>query len=459
MDERIREENIMGVMPVGKLLLNMGLPIMVSMLVQALYNVVDSIFVSRIDEYALTAVSMAFPMQNLMISFAVGFGVGMNALLSRALGAGDRERANCAARNGLLLQGLSYLIFLILGLTAPEAYMRAQTGNEAIIAYGVRYLRIVLIFSFGIFGEISFERLLQATGRARLSMYTQLSGAIFNIVFDPILIFGLLGFPKLGIEGAAWATVGGQAFGAAVGLVLNAKKNPDISVSPRGFRPDAGLIGEMCAVSIPSIVMASIASVMTFVMNILLQGFSSTAVAVFGVYFKLQSFVMMPVFGMNNALVPIVAFNYGARAPQRIRAAIKYAMLYASILLLAGFILLQSLPDELMLLFDAKEYMLSIGVPALRIISLHYLIAGISIVCSATFQAFGRGMYSLLISCLRQLGALVPAAWLLSLTGRLELIWLAFPIAECVSVAVCLPLLKKLLRESGMQQNEKASEE
>lgn len=450
MEERIEKENIMGCMPVWKLLLNMGLPMMISMLVQALYNVVDSMFVARISEHALTAVSMAFPMQNLMISFAVGFGVGINALLSRALGSGDREKASRAAKNGMFLQFLSYLIFLILGLTVTEIYMRAQTDIEEIIQYGIEYLRIVLIFSFGIFGEITFERLMQATGRAKYAMYTQLAGALFNIIFDPILIFGLLGFPKLGIAGAAWATVGGQCFGAVVGMLLNAKKNPDISVDMRAFKPDGEMIGEMCRVSIPSIVMSSISSVMTFIMDIILHGFSSTAVAVFGVYFKLQSFVIMPVLGLNNAIVPTIAFNYGAKKPERIREAIKYGMIYASILLLLGFVLLQSIPDKLLLLFDAKEYMLSIGVPALRIISLHYLIAGICITCSATCQAFGYGVYSLIISCMRQLVALVPAAYLLSLTGQLNYIWFSFPIAECVSISVCLPMLKRVLKKTGM---------
>lgn len=448
-DKRL-QENIMGVMPVKRLLLHMGVPIMISMLVQALYNVVDSIFVSRISENALTAVSMAFPMQNLLISFSVGFGVGINALVSRALGAGDGKRANIAARNGLFLQAISYLIFLILGLSAVELYMRAQTNVEEIVQYGIEYLRIVLIFSFGLFAEISFERFLQSTGRAKYAMITQLCGAVFNIVFDPILIYGLLGFPALGIAGAAWATVGGQIFGALAGLYLCVKKNPELSISLKGFRPDGAMIGEMCRISIPSIVMTSVTSVMTFGMDIILHGFSSTAVAVFGVYYKLQSFAFMPVFGLNNALVPTIAFNYGAKKPERIHEAVKYGMLYASAIMFAGLLLLQLFPKELLLLFDAQDYMLSIGIPALRIISVHYLLAGVCIVCSASCQAFGYGVYSLIISCVRQLAALLPAAWLLSLTGRLNLIWLSFPIAECVSIALCLPLLRLVLKKTGM---------
>lgn len=449
MENRLTE-NKMGVMPMGRLLLDMGVPIMISMLVQALYNVVDGMFVSRISEHAFTAISVAFPMQNLLIAFAVGLGVGMNALLSRALGAGDPETVRAAALNGLMLQGLSYLLFLVVGLTLVEPYMRAQTDVEEIVQYGIVYLRIVLIFSVGIFGEISFERLLQSTGRARYSMYTQLSGAIFNIVFDPILIFGLLGFPKLGIAGAAYATVGGQIFGALIGLFLCLKKNPEVPLSFHGFKPSKLILGELLKISIPSIVMSSVSSVMTFGMHIILNGFSSTAVAVFGAYFKLQSFVIMPVIGLTNAIVPIIAFNYGANKPERIHSAIKFGMLYASILTISGFILLQTIPHKLLLIFDAKEYMMQIGIPALRIISTHYLIAGVCITISCVCQAFGYSVYSLFISCLRQLVALLPAAYLLSLTGRLDLIWLSFPIAEVVSISVSLPMLKRVLRKTGM---------
>ena len=449
MENRLTE-NKMGVMPMWRLMLDMGVPIMISMLVQALYNVVDGMFVSRISEHAFTAISVAFPMQNLPIAFAVGLGVGMNALLSRALGAGDPEKVRAAALNGLMLEALSYLLFLAVGLTLVEPYMRAQTDVEEIVQYGIEYLRIVLIFSVGIFGEISFERLLQATGRARYSMYTQLSGAIFNIVFDPILIFGLLGFPKLGIAGAAYATVGGQIFGALIGLCLCLKKNPEVPLSLRGFKPNKLILSELLKISVPSIVMSSVSSVMTFGMDIILNGFSSTAVAVFGAYFKLQSFVIMPVIGLTNAIVPIIAFNYGANKPERIHPAIKIGMLYASILTISGFILLQTMPHKLLLIFDAKEYMMQIGIPALRIISTHYLIAGVCITISCVCQAFGYSVYSLFISCLRQLVALLPAAYLLSLTGRLDLIWLSFPIAEVVSISVSLPMLRRVLRKTGM---------
>ena len=440
----------MGEMPVGRLLLDMGIPMMISMLVQALYNIVDGIFVARINEAALTAVSMAFPMQNLIIAFAVGNGVGINALLSRALGSRDPDRANRAVKNGLFLQTLSYLLFLILGLTATEAFMNAQTSDAQIAEYGVKYLKIVLCMSFGVFLEISLERFLQATGRAKYSMYTQLSGAIFNIIFDPILIFGLLGFPEMGIAGAAAATVGGQIFGSAIGLILNLRKNPEIDMNFKGFRPDKEMLGAMCKISIPSIVMTSVISITIFIMDLILQKFSSTAVAVFGVYGKLQSFIFMPVFGLNNAIVPVLAYNYGANNPKRIHDTIKTGMIYAFCIMCLGLIVMQSMPRILLKMFDANEYMMSIGVPALRIISIHFLFAGINIIRSSSCQAFGYSIYSLLISVVRQLVALLPVAWLLSLSGNVNLIWFCFPISEFISLFVSTPLLNHVIKKVGM---------
>ncbi len=450
MAQRLDISNKMGEMPVKTLLLDMGIPMMISMLVQALYNIVDGIFVAQISENALTAVSMAFPMQNLIIAFSVGNGVGINANLSRALGSGDREKADSAAKNGLFLQGLSYLLFLLIGIFAAEPYMAAQTSDPEIFSYGVNYLRIVLCLSVGVFAEISFERFLQSTGRAKYSMYTQLSGALFNIVFDPILIFGLLGFPKMGIAGAAVATVAGQLFGAAVGLTLNVKKNHEISLNLKGFRPDGRMIKDMCKVSVPSIVMSSVISLTIFLMDLILKGFSTTAVAVFGVYGKLQSFVFMPVFGLNNAIVPIIAYNYGANKPHRIHETIKYGILYATGILLVGLLLMQTMPRAMLKMFDASEYMMSIGIPALKIISTSFVFVGANIVCSSGCQAFGKGVYSLMISIIRQILALLPIAWLLSLTGRLELIWLCFPISEAIACAVSAPLLKHVIRKSGM---------
>ena len=389
MPEETLRENKMGTMPENKLLLSMAVPMMISMLVQALYNIVDSIFVSRICEDALTAVSMAFPWQNIVIAIAVGFGVGINALLSRALGQKNAERVNQVAVNGLLLAGLSYLLVLVAGLIGIRAYMRTQTDIETIVNYDITYLNICILCSFGVFVEITFERFLQATGRTVYSMITQLTGAITNIILDPILIFGLLGFPKLGIAGAAWATVIGQCVGAVVAVMLNHFKNPEVHLRLRHIRPNGRLMGEITAISIPSIIMSCISSLTCFVMNMILIAYSSTAVAVFGVYFKLQSFVFMPVFGLNNGMVPIIAYNYGAQKPERIHKTIRLGMVYAVAIVVVGLLVFQLIPKELLLMFDASDAMLEIGAPALRIMSLAFVFAGIGIVSGSSCQAFG----------------------------------------------------------------------
>ena len=450
MPEETLRENKMGTMPENKLLLSMAVPMMISMLVQALYNIVDSIFVSRICEDALTAVSMAFPWQNIVISIAVGFGVGINALLSRALGQKNAERVNQVAVNGLLLAGLSYLLVLVAGLIGIRAYMRTQTDIETIVNYGITYLNICILCSFGVFVEITFERFLQATGRTVYSMITQLTGAITNIILDPILIFGLLGFPKLGIAGAAWATVIGQCVGAVVAVMLNHFKNPEVHLRLRHIRPNGRLMGEITAISIPSIIMSCISSLTCFVMNMILIAYSSTAVAVFGVYFKLQSFVFMPVFGLNNGMVPIIAYNYGAQKPERIHKTIRLGMVYAVAIMVVGLLVFQLIPKELLLMFDASDAMLEIGAPALRIMSLAFVFAGIGIVSGSSCQAFGYSVYSMLISIARQIVVLIPAAYLLSLTGVLRSIWFAFPIAEIFSLILSLFFLRTTLKKTGM---------
>lgn len=450
MPEETLRENKMGTMPENKLLLSMAVPMMISMLVQALYNIVDSIFVSRICEDALTAVSMAFPWQNIVIAIAVGFGVGINALLSRALGQKNDERVNQVAVNGLLLAGLSYLLVLVAGLIGIRAYMRTQTDIETIVNYGITYLNICILCSFGVFVEITFERFLQATGRTIYSMITQLTGAITNIILDPILIFGLLGFPKLGIAGAAWATVIGQCVGAVVAVMLNHFKNPEVHLRLRHIRPNGRLMGEITAISIPSIIMSCISSLTCFVMNMILIAYSSTAVAVFGVYFKLQSFVFMPVFGLNNGMVPIIAYNYGAQKPERIHKTIRLGMVYAVAIMVVGLLVFQLIPKELLLMFDASDAMLEIGAPALRIMSLAFVFAGIGIVSGSSCQAFGYSVYSMLISIARQIVVLIPAAYLLSLTGVLRSIWFAFPIAEIFSLILSLFFLRTTLKKTGM---------
>ena len=450
MPEETLRENKMGTMPENKLLLSMAVPMMISMLVQALYNIVDSIFVSRICEDALTAVSMAFPLQNIIISIAVGFGVGINALMSRALGQKNAERVNQVAVNGLLLALLSYLLVFVGGLLGIRAYMRAQTDIASIVEYGITYLNICVLCSFGVFCEITFERFLQATGRTIYSMVTQLVGAITNIILDPILIFGLLGFPKMGIAGAAWATVIGQCLGAVVAVILNHTKNPEIHLRLRHIRPSGKLMGEITAISIPSIIMSCISSLTCFIMNLILITFSSTAVAVFGVYFKLQSFVFMPVFGLNNGMVPIIAYNYGAQKPERIHKTIRLGMAYAVAIMAVGLLVFQLIPKQLLLMFDASDAMLGIGAPALRIMSLAFVFAGVGIASSSACQAFGYSVYSMLISIARQIVVLIPAAYLLSLTGVLRSIWFAFPIAEIVSLFLSLFFLRTTLKKTGM---------
>ena len=450
MAQETLRENKMGTMPENKLLLSMAVPMMISMLVQALYNIVDSIFVSRICEDALTAVSMAFPWQNIVIAIAVGFGVGINALLSRALGQKNAERVNQVAINGLLLAGLSYLLVLVAGLLGIRAYMRTQTDIESIVNYGITYLNICILCSFGVFVEITFERFLQATGRTVYSMITQLTGAITNIILDPILIFGLLGFPKLGIAGAAWATVIGQCVGAVVAVTLNHFKNPEVHLRLRHIRPNGRLMGEITAISIPSIIMSCISSLTCFVMNMILIAYSSTAVAVFGVYFKLQSFVFMPVFGLNNGMVPIIAYNYGAQKPERIHKTIRLGMAYAVAIMAVGLLVFQLIPKQLLLMFDASDAMLGIGAPALRIMSLAFVFAGVGIASSSACQAFGYSVYSMLISIARQIVVLIPAAYLLSLAGVLRNVWFAFPIAEVVSLLLSLMFLRITLKKTGM---------
>lgn len=438
-----RQENKMGVMPVNKLLISMALPMIISMLVQALYNIVDSIFVSRICEDALTAVSLAFPVQNLMIAISSGTGVGVNALLSRSLGAKKQEAADRAAKNGIFLAICSYLVFLVLGLTACNLFFRTQTDSETIIAYGDTYLSICMICSFGMFVQMMFERLLQATGRTIYTMFTQGTGAIINIILDPILIFGMFGMPKLGIAGAAVATVTGQIIAGVMAVFFNFKFNTDVSLKGK-FRPSGHIIAQIYSVGIPSILMMSISSVMVYGMNRILIAFTSTATAVFGVYFKLQSFIFMPIFGMNNGMVPIIAYNYGACKPDRIKKTIALAMVYAECIMLAGLLVFKLKPDVLLSFFNASPEMLAIGEPALRTISWSFLVAGICIISSSTFQALGNGMYSLMISFGRQLVVLLPVAYLLSLTGNIHAVWWSFPIAEIASLALSLFFMYKV---------------
>ena len=434
----VKEENKMGVMPVNKLLISMSLPMMISMLVQALYNIVDSIFVSRICENALTAVSLAFPLQTLMISVAGGTGVGINAILSKSLGEKDFEKANKTAMNGIFLSVLSYLLFLIIGIFLVGPYYRSLSDDPEIVQFGIDYMSVVLICSFGIFGQFIFERLLTSTGRTFYTMITQGTGAVINIIFDPIFIFGLLGAPKLGVKGAAVATIMGQIVAAIMAYIFNKKKNIDIEIKFRGYRPDGKLIGEIYKIAVPSIIMQSIGSVMNYIMNQILMSFSSTATAVFGVYYKLQSFIFMPIFGLNNGMVPIVAFNYGAKKRGRLMKTWKLSWIYATAIMLLGTLAFEIIPRFLLGFFNASETMLSIGEPALRIIGIHFPVAAFCIVTGSVFQALGKSVYTMVTSIMRQVVVLLPAAYLLSLLGDVVYVWWAFPIAEIMSAAVTI---------------------
>lgn len=430
------KENKMGTMPVNKLLITMSLPMMVSMLVQALYNVVDSIFVSRINENALTAVSLAFPIQTLMIAVAGGTCVGINAVLSKALGEKEQERADHTAVSGIILMAVSYLLFLAVGLFATRPFYLTQTNDAQIVEFGVQYLSIVCSCSFGLFAQFVFERLLQSTGRTFYIMITQGTGAVINIILDPIFIFGLLGMPKMGVAGAAVATVTGQTIAGVIAMLMNFKKNEDITIRFRGFRMEREIVGQIYKIGVPSMIMQAIGSVMTYGMNLILISFTPTATAVFGVYFKLQSFIFMPVFGLNNGLVPILAYNYGAGRRDRFIQALKCGILYAVSIMAVGVVIFQTIPEVLLGFFEASDEMLRIGVPALRIICISFLPAGFGIVCGTAFQALGNAVYSMFVSIARQLVVLLPAAYLLALTGEVTNVWWAFPIAEVMSLAM-----------------------
>ncbi len=478
--ESPKKENKMGVMPENKLLLNMAVPMILSMLIQALYNVVDSYFVAKLSEDALNAVSLAFPVQNLMIAVAVGTGVGINALLSRSLGQKDFERADRTAMNGVLLEGLSGLVFTALGLTCARLFYTIQTDIPGIISYGVDYLTIIAGCSMGIFMSVAAERLVQATGRTVYAMVIQGTGSVINLILDPILIFGLFGFPRLEVAGAAVATVAGQIVGGLVGLCLSLTRNPEIHMSFAGLRPKKEIISGIYSVGLPSIIMQSIGSVMVFGMNQILIAFTATATAVFGIYFKLQSFIFMPVFGLNNGMVPIVAYNYGARKPDRIVKTVKLAIGYASGIMALGFALFQIFPAVFLGLFreqldlsgallavggpavrsglaqllpgifpavESAGDLLSIGVPALRIISCSFLLAGFCIVSGSVFQALGHGVLSLMVSVVRQLVVLLPVAYFLSRTGSLDAVWWAFPFAELFSTSLTILFLLRVYRK------------
>jgi len=436
------KENKMGVKNISSLLISMSIPMMLSMFVQAFYNAVDSMYVSRLSENALTAVSLAFPIQNLMIAIGSGTGVGINALLSRSLGEKNKEKVDKSAVHGIMLILVNSVLFALFGLFFVENYFRSLTDIEEILNYGIDYLKICTVFSFGLFGQITFERLLQSTGKTFFSMIAQTFGAVVNIILDPIMIFGLFGFPRMEVAGAALATVIGQILAAILALIFNLAFNTEITFRFRGFRLDGKIIKQIYAVGIPTAIMIAIGSVMNFGLNRILLSFTSTATAVFGVYFKLQGFVFMPIFGMNNGVIPIISYNYGARNRKRIIKTIRLAMIYAISIMLVGVVIFQLFPGQLLSLFNASPDMYAIGVPALRITSICFVFAGFCIVSGSVFQALGSGVPSMIVSMTRQLVVLLPAAYILSGLGGLHAIWWAFPLAEIVSVVLTIIFLR-----------------
>lgn len=454
-NQDVAQENKMGVMPVGKLLFNMAMPMIISMLVQALYNIVDSAFVGMYSADGLQAVSTAFPIQNLMIAVATGTGVGMNALLSRHLGEGKNDAASKTACNGVFLSVCSYIVFAVIGLTLMRPYCNIQSDVETVVEYGTEYLTIVTVFGFGLFGEIAFERLLQSTGKTFYSMLTQGAGAITNIILDPILIFGFGPIPSMGVAGAAIATVAGQCVACILGFIFNAKVNHEIKVSIKGIaKPSKMEISKIYAVAIPSIIMSSITSVLTFGMNLILKTFSEDAITVYGVYFKLNSFIFMPIFGLNNGLVPILAYNYGARKFDRIRRAIKLSMISAVAYMIFGFVIFELFPEQLLNIFSVKAEVMAIGLVALRIIGTSFIFAGVSIISSTVFQAIGNPMHSLAMSVFRQLVIILPVAFALSLLGKVDYVWFSYPIAEAFAFVFSVVFLSKTLKKlSKMEHN------
>ena len=441
------KENKMGVMPVGKLLVNMALPMIISMLVQALYNVVDSIYVAQISESAVTALSLAFPVQNIQIGLAVGIGVGINSLLSKSLGERNQEAVNKTAGNGLILMLISTALMMAFGVFGVRSYFEIQSTVTETVEGGIAYTRICCLFVLGSFVQILCERLLQSTGRTVLSMVTQGVGAITNIILDPIFIFGWFGLPAMGIAGAAVATVIGQWVGALTGIYFNLKKNPEVQLGLKYLKLDKRIVTMILTVGVPSIIMNSIGSVMNFSMNQILQGFNETATGVFGIYFKLQSFFFMPLFGLNGATISIIAYNYGARKPERITKVLKLAVGTALGLMLAGFAAFQLVPDLLLGMFNPSDAFLEIGRACLRTISWSFPLAAITIALGASFQALGNGIYMTIISLARQMFVLLPVAYLMSLSGNVNMVWLAYPIAEIVSTCLAVFFFLRIYRQ------------
>ncbi len=445
--QKTLDSSRMGQMPEGKLLLTLAVPMMLSMLVQALYNIVDSVYVSRVSEDCLSALSLAFPAQNIMIGLGTGTGVGVSTLVSRALGAKDQKLASRTAGTAIALGVCCWAIMALFGIFGADWFIRSQTSVESIRAYTDSYLRIVTIGSFFVYQEINAERLLQSTGLTTLSMWTQMAGAVTNIILDPFFIYGWCGLPAMGTAGAAIATVIGQAAGTALGFFFHFRKNKELPIRMSDVRLPWPIVRDIYRIGFPSILMVAIGSVTNYLMNIILGAFTSTAVAVYGAYFKIQSFFFMPVFGLNNGIIPIIGYNYGARKKERIYRTIRYGVIYASCFMLLGVVCFQFFPDVFLRIFSPSDNMLAIGVPALRRISLSFILAGFCIVAGSACQALDKSMFSFFVSVLRQIVVLIPAAWLLSLTGNVDNVWWCFPIAELMSLLASVFFLRKALRD------------
>ncbi|MFC2584748.1 MAG: MATE family efflux transporter [Lachnoanaerobaculum saburreum] len=444
-----KKENRMGVMPVGKLLFAMSTPMVISFLVQSLYNIVDSIFVARYSPDALAAVSLAYPIQILMIAVSVGTGVGVNALLSRSLGEGKKKKAKLTADNAILLGILASIMFALFGVLCTKLFFDSQTKSESIRQLGYSYLSVVTIFSFGLMLEVTFERILQSTGKTVFNMITQSVGAIINIILDPILIFGFFGVPKLGIAGAAIATVAGQIIAMILSFIFNMKYNEDVDIrfGTHIFIPDFGIIKQIYKVGIPSIAMQAMSTLMILGLNKILVTYSDMAVNVLGIYYKLQSFVFMPIFGLNNGMTPIVAFNYGAKNKDRIVKVLKYSFIASIVIMVIGTAIFWLFPKELMMLFNPNEEMMKLGIPALRICSLCFILAAFDVMAIATFQSLGNGMYALYASFLRQLVLIIPLAYVLSNMFGLEAVWYSIPLAELGCAFFDIYLMKKIYKQ------------
>lgn len=447
------KENKMGVMEMKKLILTMSFPIMISMLVQALYNIIDSMFVARVSEAALAAVSLCYPVQMILIAVACGTGVGVNALLSRYLGEKKYKEANQIALHGLFLAICNWLIFAVLGMFFSEAFLRIFSSDEQILQMGISYMKICTLFSFGVFVQITYERIMQSTGNTIYNMIIQGVGALINIILDPIFIFGYFGLPDFGVKGAAIATVIGQMIAMMLGIIITQKKIKEVKIHPKEWKLDIKMIGKMYQIGFPAILMQSIMSFMTVFMNMILIPFSELAVSVFSIYFKLQQFVFMAVLGMNNALIPIISYNFGAKKKERILEAIHFSLIISSIIMILGTVVFELFPKELLYLFDAKENMLSIGIPALRIISISFVFAGISIVLCSVFQALGHANQSLLITLLRQLVILIPLTWILVRNFGLDIGWISFPITEIICTVLSIGMLINIKRKTIMKIN------